>query len=128
MSCADFAFPALQYAVRCDRRQWNLREDRWQRDLRQGSELAALGWLISVFCGADVHRNADECANTVEKTVRDRMKYRWYVNHAEEGSATLGTTLCSVSVPSGESPVSAQKHCIFKPACGMTSPWLRGFG
>jgi len=73
VSRADFAFPDLRYAVYCDGRQWHLREDRWQRDLRQRNELAALGWLISVFSGADVHRDVEACVSIVERTVRDRM-------------------------------------------------------
>lgn len=73
VSRADFAFPDLQYAVYCDGRQWHLREDRWQRDLRQRNELAALGWVISVFSGADVHRDANACADTVERTVLELM-------------------------------------------------------
>jgi very-short-patch-repair endonuclease len=72
VSRADFAFPEIKYAVYCDGRQWHLREDRWQRDLRQRNKLTELGWIFSVFTGGDIFRDADGCASQIAKTYRSR--------------------------------------------------------
>ena len=74
VSRADFAFPALKYAVYCDGKQWHLREDRWQRDWRQRNKLTELGWIFSVFTGSDIHHNPDECAVQVAETYRSRKE------------------------------------------------------
>lgn len=73
ISRADFAFPALKYAVYCDGQQWHLREDRWQRDWRQRNKLTELGWIFSVFTGSDIYRNPDECAGQIAETYRSRL-------------------------------------------------------
>lgn len=72
VSRADFAFPAIKYAVYCDGRQWHLREDRWYRDLRQRNTLTELGWAFSVFSGRDINRDARACALKVLETFRRR--------------------------------------------------------
>ncbi|MCI0612176.1 DUF559 domain-containing protein, partial [bacterium] len=74
VSRADFAFPEIKYAVYCDGKQWHLKEDRWQRDLRQRNKLTELGWIFLVFTGSEIYRNADECAAQVLKTYRKRLK------------------------------------------------------
>lgn len=74
ISRADFAFPALKYAVYCDGKQWHLREDRWQRDWRQRNKLAELGWIFSVFTGSDIYRNPDECTGQIAETYRSRLE------------------------------------------------------
>jgi very-short-patch-repair endonuclease len=71
---ADFAFPNVKYAVYCDGKQWHLREDRWERDLRQRNKLAELGWVFSVFSGADLYRDAKKCAEQVFNTYKARKR------------------------------------------------------
>jgi len=74
VSRADFAFPEIKYAVYCDGKQWHLKEDRWQRDLRQRNKLTELGWAFSVFTGSEIYRNTDECAAQVAKTYLARPR------------------------------------------------------
>lgn len=74
VSRADFAFPEIRYAVYCDGKQWHLKEDRWQRDLRQRNKLAELGWIFSVFTGSDINRKLDECVEQIAKTYGSRRK------------------------------------------------------
>ena len=68
VSRADFAFPKIKYAVYCDGRQWHLREDRWQRDLRQRNKLTELGWNFSVFTGSEIYSDPEGCARQVVAT------------------------------------------------------------
>ncbi|MGH7493336.1 MAG: AAA domain-containing protein [bacterium] len=72
VSRADFAFPEIKYAVYCDGKQWYLKEDRWQRDLRQRIKLTELEWSFSVFTGSEISRNADECAAQIQKALYSR--------------------------------------------------------
>jgi very-short-patch-repair endonuclease len=74
VSRADFAFEEIKYAVYCDGRQWHLREDRWEHDLRQRNKLTELGWIFSVFTGRDITRNADVCAAQVLETYMARLE------------------------------------------------------
>lgn len=74
VSRADFAFPRIKYAVYCDSAEWHLRPDRWQKDLRQRNELSELGWIFSVFTGAEINQNADDCASKVSMTFQNRLK------------------------------------------------------
>lgn len=68
VSRADFAFPNVQYAVYCDGAQWHVQRDRWQRDLRQRNKLTELGWIFSVFSGADILRDTAGCAAQIHDT------------------------------------------------------------
>lgn len=69
---ADFAFPGLRYAIYCDGAEWHLRRDRWQKDWRQRNKLTELGWIFSVFTGAEVKRNPGACAIQVLATYEKR--------------------------------------------------------
>lgn len=69
ISRADFAFPTHRHAVYCDGAQWHVRQDRWQRDLRQRNKLTELGWRFSVFSGRDIHADADACARQIAHTL-----------------------------------------------------------
>jgi hypothetical protein len=72
VSRADFAFPQLKYAVYCDGAEWHLRHDRWQKDWRQRNKLTELGWIFSVFTGAEVKRDVTHCAAQVALTYQKR--------------------------------------------------------
>jgi very-short-patch-repair endonuclease len=76
VSRADFAFPEEKYAVYCDGREWHVREDLWQRDLRQRNRLAELGWTFSVFSGREILTDADACARQVGDTFMRRKEQR----------------------------------------------------
>ena len=71
---ADFAFPELRYAVYCDGAEWHLRHDRWQKDWRQRNKLTELGWIFSVFTGAEVKRDPGTCATRVLVTYEKRRE------------------------------------------------------
>jgi very-short-patch-repair endonuclease len=72
VSRADFAFPSIKLAVYCDGAQWHLRQDRWQRDMRQRNKLQSMGWIFNVFSGSEIKRDANECARQVAETFRNR--------------------------------------------------------
>ena len=74
VSRADFAFAEIRYAVYSDGRQWHLREDRWEHDLRQRNKLTELDWIFSVFTGRQIKQNADDCAAQVLKTYAARLE------------------------------------------------------
>lgn len=74
VSRADFAFPELKYAVYCDGAEWHLQHDRWQKDLRQRNRLAELGWMFTVFTGAEVKRDPTACAEQVARTYERRRE------------------------------------------------------
>lgn len=73
ISRADFAFAEIKYAVYCDGRQWHLREDRWELDLRQRNKLTETGWIFSVFTGRQINKNADACAMQIAETYMKRV-------------------------------------------------------
>jgi very-short-patch-repair endonuclease len=68
VSRADFAFPELKLAIFCDGRHWHLREDRWQRDIRQRNRLAELGWTFLVFTGKEIIRDPSGCVAVIQAT------------------------------------------------------------
>jgi len=72
VSRADFAFPEIKYAVYCDGRQWHVRENRWQMDLRQRNKLTELGWIYSVFSGHDILRDPYSSAVQIAETYSQR--------------------------------------------------------
>lgn len=76
VSRADFAFSDTQYAVYCDGAQWHVQRDRWQRDLRQRNKLTELGWIFSVFSGADIIRDAAGCVAQIHDTYTTRVSQK----------------------------------------------------
>ena len=106
VSRADFAFAELKYAVYCDGRQWHLREDRWEHDLRQRNKLAELGWTFSVFTGREINRNAHTCAAQVLETYTARLEsLRRYEEREASGEG-----------PKGSGAIAEAEGCIIQDA------------
>ena len=65
ISRADFAIPALKYAVYVDGAIWHLTERAWLRDRRLRSELRDQGWNITVFGAHEVEAGPHVCVAAV---------------------------------------------------------------
>lgn len=88
----DIAFIGKRVAVFCDSEFWHgydwtnrkndihTRREFWipkierniQRDIEVTEELQNEGWIVLRFWGKDIKKNVSECADIIEKTIRNR--------------------------------------------------------
>lgn len=90
--CPDIAFKGLKIAVFCDSEFWHgfdwdnrkadikSNRDFWikkierniSRDQEVNEKLEADGWIVLRFWGKDIKKKLSECADTIEKKVKER--------------------------------------------------------
>lgn len=94
IGCPDIAFRAIKIAVFCDSEFWhghdwenrkfdiksnrefwiNKIERNIMRDKEVNKSLESDGWIVLRFWGKDIKKNLSECADTIERSVKERRK------------------------------------------------------
>lgn len=92
--CPDIVFNGLKIAVFCDSEFWHgfdwdnrkndikSNRDFWlkkierniSRDQEVNEVLEADGWIVLRFWGKEIKKNVSDCADTIEKNVKERRK------------------------------------------------------
>ena len=92
--CPDIAFERLKIAVFCDSEFWHgydwgtrksdikTNRDFWikkiERNISRDKEVNGIlesdGWTVLRFWGKDIKKNLSECADTIEKKVKEKRK------------------------------------------------------
>lgn len=88
----DIVFVSKKVAVFCDSEFWHgfnwderkkdfkSNQDFWipkierniQRDLEVNEQLKAMGWTVLRFWGRDIKKNCSECADSIERVLREK--------------------------------------------------------